>query len=52
MQVLEGEVRFHDAGGLHTSSQHVLLCGDVVWLAYPLQIFQVAVERTQDLNVL
>lgn len=42
MQVLEGEMRFHDAGGLHSGPQHILLCGDVIRLGYPLQVVQVA----------
>ena len=49
MQVLEGEMRFHDAGGLHSGPQHVLLCGDVIWLGYPLQVVQVADWNT-DIN--
>lgn len=42
VQVLEGEMRFHDAGGLHSGPQHILLCGDVIGLGYPLQVIQVA----------
>ena len=38
VQILEGEMRLHDACGLHSGPQHVLLCGDVIWLAYPLQV--------------
>ena len=38
VQVLEGEMCFHNAGGLHSGPQHVLLCGDVIWLGYPLQV--------------
>lgn len=30
VEVLEGEMRFHDAGGLHAGPQHILLCGDVI----------------------
>lgn len=42
MQVLEGEMCFHDAGGLHSGPQHILLCGDVIRFGYPLQVIQVA----------
>lgn len=42
VQVFEGEVCLHDAGGLDSGPQHVLLCGDVVCFGYPLQIIQVA----------
>ena len=43
VEVLEGEVSLHDARGLHTCPQHVLLGGDVVRLGYPVQVVQVAV---------
>lgn len=33
---------FHDASGLHTCTQHVLLSRDVVRLADPVQVIQVA----------
>lgn len=42
VQVFEGEVCLHDAGGLDSGPQHVLLCGDVVCFGYPLQVIQVA----------
>lgn len=42
VQVLECEVCLHDAGGLHSGPQHVLLRGDVLALGYPLQVVQVA----------
>lgn len=42
VQVLECEMCLHDAGGLHSGPQHVLLCGDVLALGYPLQVVQVA----------
>lgn len=42
VQVLECEVGLHDAGGLHSGPQHVLLRGDVLALGYPLQVVQVA----------
>lgn len=42
MKVLEREMRLHDAGGLHSGPQHVLLRGDVLGLGYPLQVVQVA----------
>lgn len=38
VQILEGEMCLHDARGLHSGPQHVLLCGDVIWLAYPRQV--------------
>lgn len=46
VQFLEGEMRFHDASGLHSGPQHVLLCGDVILLAYPLHVIQVADGNT------
>lgn len=42
VQVLEGEVRLHDACGLDPGPQDVLLSGDVGGLGYPVQIVQVA----------
>lgn len=45
VQVLECEMRLHDAGGLHSGPQHVLLRGDVIRLGYPLQVVQVAAGR-------
>lgn len=47
MQVLKGEVSLYDARGLHPGSQHILLGGNVVPSGYPLQVVQVATERTQ-----
>lgn len=47
VQLLEGEMSFNNASGLHSSSQHILLCGDVIWLGYPLQIIQVADGDTE-----
>lgn len=38
MQVLEGEMCFHDACGLNSGPQHILLRGDVIRLGYPLQV--------------
>lgn len=35
---------FHDASGLHTCTQHILLGGDVVLLTDPLQVIQVAAK--------
>lgn len=50
MQVLEGKVRLHDAGGLHPGPQDILLCGDVGGLGYPVQVIQVAVgERKRGI---
>lgn len=48
VQVFEGEMCFHDAGGLDSSSQHVLLCGDVVWLGYPLQVIKIAEKSNKN----
>lgn len=45
VQVLECEMRLHDAGGLHSGPQHILLRGDVIRLGYPLQVVQVAAGR-------
>lgn len=42
MQVFEGEMRLHNACGLDSSTQDILLCGDVVWFGYPLQVIQIA----------
>lgn len=42
VQVLEGEVRLHDACGLDSGPQDVLLRGDVCGLGYPVQVVQVA----------
>lgn len=50
VEVFEGEVSFHNASGLHTCAQHVLLSWDVVWLADPLQVIQVA-ERQKKSGV-
>lgn len=47
MEVLEGEVGLHDAGGLHPGPQHILLGGDVVGPGYPLQVIQVAGEGAE-----
>lgn len=53
MQVLEGKVRLHDAGGLHPGPQNILLRWDVGGLRYPVQVIQVAVGRRikEDLGV-
>lgn len=42
VQVLEGKVRLHDAGGLYPGPQDILLRGDVGCLGYPVQVIQVA----------
>lgn len=47
VQVLECEMRLHDAGGLDSGPQHVLLRGDVIRLGYPLQVVQVAAGRAK-----
>lgn len=41
VQLLEREVRLHDARGLHSSPQHILLSGNVILLRYPVQVVQV-----------
>lgn len=41
VQFLESEVSLHDAGGLHPSSQHILLGRDVICFSDPLQVIQV-----------
>lgn len=41
VQFLESEVSLHNASGLDSSSQHILLGGDVICFSYPLQIIQV-----------
>lgn len=38
----------HNAGGLHSGPQHILLGGDVIGLGYPFQIIQIA----KDTNIL
>lgn len=45
-EVLVAEMRLHNASGLDPRSQHVLLRGDVVRSAQPLQRAQVAGGRT------
>ena len=47
MQVLEREVRLHNAGGFDSGPQDILLGWDVGGLGYPVQIVQVAARRTQ-----
>ena len=47
MQVLEGEVGFHDAGGLDTGAQHVLLGGHIGAMGYPIQVVEVAEGDTE-----
>lgn len=42
MQVLEGEVRLHDAGGFDSGPEDILLSRDVGRLGYPVQVVQVA----------
>lgn len=44
VKLFEGEVGLYNAGGLDTSSQHILLCGYVTLLRYPLEIVQITVE--------
>ena len=48
VQLLEGEVSLHNAGGLDPGPQHVLLCGDVICFSYPLQVVQVAEEEREE----
>lgn len=47
MQVLECEVRLHNACGFDSGPQDILLSWDVGGLGYPVQIVQVAEGRTQ-----
>lgn len=47
VQVLECEVRLHNACGLDSGPQDILLSRDVGGLGYPVQIVQVAGRRTQ-----
>lgn len=48
VQVLEREVRLHNACGLHSGPQDILLSRDVGGLGYPVQIVQVAESRMQS----
>lgn len=41
VQVFEGEVRFHNACGLHSCPQDILLGWNVVGLGYSIQIIEV-----------
>lgn len=45
MQVLEGEVSLHYAGGFHAGPQYVLLRRDVGGLRYPVQIVQITTNK-------
>lgn len=45
VEVFEGKLGLNDTGGLHSGSQHVLLCGHITGLDQSLQVIQVAVER-------
>lgn len=47
VQVLKGEVGLHNARGLHSGAQHILLGGDVVGTGYPLQVVQVAGDKEE-----
>lgn len=47
VQVLECEVRLHNACGLDSGPQDILLSWDVGGLGYPVQIVQVAGRWTQ-----
>lgn len=48
MQVLESEVRFHNASGFDSGPQHILLGGHISTVGYPVQVIQVALggEKT------
>jgi len=46
MQVFEGEVRLHDTGRLHASSQYILLRGNVVGLRDTIQRVQITAIQT------
>lgn len=55
VEFLESEVSLHNAGGLDSSSQHVLLGGDVICFGYPLQVIQITErhrERERDLSMI
>lgn len=47
VQLLESEVRLHNACCLYASSQHILLGGDVICFSYPLQIVQVTKREAE-----
>lgn len=47
VEVLECEVRLHNACGFDSGPQDILLSWDVGGLGYPVQIVQVAERRTQ-----
>lgn len=44
MQVLESEMRFHNASSFDSSPQHILLGGYIRSVGYPVQVIQVATE--------
>lgn len=48
MQVLECEVRLHNACGLDSGPQDILLSRDVGGLGYPVQIVQVAEKEEEE----
>ena len=48
MQVLEGEVCFHDASGLDPGPEHVLLRGHINGIGYPVQVIQIAAGKTGE----
>lgn len=41
VEVLEGEVSLHDAGGFNSGAQNVLLGGNVGRLGYSIQVIEV-----------
>lgn len=51
MKTFEGEVSFHDPGGLHTGPQDILLSRDVTGIADPVQVVQVA-EGVREKDVI
>lgn len=48
VQVLEGEVSFHNAGSLHPGPQNVLLSWNVGLLGYSIQVIQVTKPKRQS----
>lgn len=50
VKVFESKVSLHDASGLHSRAQDILLGGDVAGLADPLQVVQVAEQNNHEFN--
>ena len=45
VKILESEVCFHNSSSFDSGPQHILLCGDISPVGYPLQVIQVALGR-------